>query len=95
MVNMTHHCDDGGSRTRFAFHNQRGFQLFFKHIFANKLNTMAHFLNDQGRSVLINGLIDRRHHPQPHENLDHFASFDRHSRCQLPNSDNLANFHFS
>ena len=95
MVDVAHHCHNWGSRTRFAFDHQGRFQLLFKSVFANKLNSVTHFFNHEGRCVLIDGLVYGRHDTQPHQHLNHFTGFDCHSRRQLTNGNHLAHFHFS
>ncbi len=56
---------------------------------------MTHLFHDQGRGVLVDGLVDRRHNAQAHERLDDFASLDCHTRGKLSDGDHFPDLNFS
>ena len=48
---------------------------------------MSEFFYDQCCSVLVNSLVDIRHHTQSHKNFDDFRRFDSHTLRQLRDGD--------
>ena len=54
---------------------------------------MAEFFNHQRRRILIEHLIDRRHHAKVHQLFNHFTCFDRHLLGQIAHGDVLGNVH--
>ena len=50
---------------------------------------MTKLLNDQGRRVLIQHLIDIRHYPEVHQLLDDLSCFDSHLLRQIAHGDVL------
>ena len=61
--------------------------LDFQHAFnveGDVLNLMIEFRCDQGRGVGIEHLVDRRHHADAHQFLDHFAGLNAHFARRSP-----------
>src|SRR5690606_19325670 len=54
---------------------------------------VAHFFHHQGGGVLIQNLVDGRHHTHPHQGFDHFTGFYRHFRRQITHGDGFRQFY--
>ena len=54
---------------------------------------VAELLDHEHRGVLIDGLIDRRHHAHVHHDLDDFVGLHGHALRQLGDRDRLADLH--
>ena len=55
---------------------------------------MAEFFDDQGGSVLIQGMVNGRHDPHVEQDLDDFGGFHRHALGELPHGVGLADGDF-
>ena len=84
MVNVSHDRNNRRTRRKRALLASHGFfELILKLIFANQPNPMTQLLNDEGRCVLINHLVDRGHNTQPHQFFNDHASLHSHLLREL------------
>src|SRR5699024_7683849 len=67
-------------------------QRFFRAFFLDRLRVMTHLLNQNGRGVLVNGLVDGGHDAELHHALDQIATLDRHTLSQIGDGDQFRNF---
>ena len=71
MVDVTHHCDNRRARLLDTFVLRQGlFKTLLKRIGADQPDRMAELFYNQRCSILIDHLIDRRHHTELHQLLD-------------------------
>src|SRR5210317_1689745 len=53
----------------------------------NRSGDVAHLFHYEDGRFLIDALVYVRHNPKPHQGLDDFTGFDRHSLSQIPDAD--------
>ena len=94
VIDMSHDSYHRGSCSQFAFNFQRMLQFLLDRLFLDDFGFMSKFLHDQYGGILIQHLVDCRHHTHSHQLLDHIASFYRYFMGQLTKDDGFANFYF-
>ena len=95
VVDVTHDRDDRRTRLRVAFDVQRLFVRVFERIGRDRLRDVSHLFDHEDRAVLIEHVVDRRHHAHAHQRLDDFAGFDRHALREIADGDRFRHLHFA
>ena len=95
VVDVTHDRDDRRTRLRVAFDVQRLLVRMFDRIGRDGLRDVSHLFDHQDRAVLIEHVVDRRHHAHAHQRLDDFAGLDRHALRQIADGDRFRHLHFA
>ena len=95
MVNVTHY---GNHRCTWLLITlvRNGFgNGYFQRVIGNQLgHFVTHFFNHQSGCILIQNLVDGRHHTHFHQGFNHFTSFYGHFRCQIGNGNGFRQFNF-
>ena len=91
VVDVTH--DGHDRRTRQHFCGADVEQLLLDHVLLEPHGGVAEFLDDELRRVLVDRLVDRRHHAHLHHGLDDFVGLDRHAVGQFADRDRLRQLH--
>jgi len=77
MINVTHDSHYRRPWLQFSLNLflEMCFDFFFHALFFFEMDIVAHFLDQQCRSILIQHLVDGHHHAHFHQFLDNLGSF--------------------
>ena len=94
VIDVTHDGDHGRTR-RFGLGRFCALQIFFDLVVLEHLGGVAHLLDDEHRGVLVDGLVDGRHHAHVHHGLDDFGGLHGHLLRDFLRRDGLADGDFA
>src|SRR6185437_626582 len=83
VIDVTHDGHDGGARLELRRLRLGALQVFLDLVLLQNLRRMTHLLDHEHRRVLIDRLVDRRHHAHVHEDFDDLGRLDGHLLRQL------------
>ena len=92
VVDVTHHGHHRCPGLALAFDLQGLEVLLLDGIGRDGLRPVAELFHQQDRRVLIEHLVDGRHHPHAHELLDGIARLNGHALGKLTHGDRLGHF---
>ena len=95
VVDVTHHRHHRGARLRGTFVLRQGFlELVLQLVGADQLDFMSHLLDHQGRGVLVDHLVDGRHHTQLHQLLNDLTGLHRHRLGESTDRNHVGHLNF-
>ncbi len=95
VIDVSHHRHDRRPRQHLERGIRLALQVVLDDVFLAQHRRVAHFLDHQHGGVLLDHLIDRRHHAHVHHDFDDFGGFDGHLLRQLAHGHGLADRHFA
>ncbi len=95
VIDVSHHGHDRRARQHLERGVRLALQVVLDDVFLAQHRRVAHFLDHQHCGVLLDHLIDRRHHAHVHHDLDDFGGLDRHFLRQLADRHGLADRHLA
>ena len=95
MVDVAHHGHDRRARQHCERRVGLPLQVVLDDVFLAQHRRVAHLLDHQHRGVLLDHLIDRRHHAHVHHDLDDFGGLDRHLLREFADGHRFADRHLA
>ncbi len=95
VIDVSHHRHDRRPRQHLERGIQFALQIILDDVFLAQHRRVAHLLDHQHRGILLDHLIDRRHHAHVHHDFDDFGRLDRHLLRELADRHGLADGNFA